>query len=293
MSDVNEELNDENVDLPEVDPTILVEAAEQGWVPQDKWMGKPEEWSDAETFVRRGREINPILRKALKKERERTAALEDELRAQGATVTELREYLSKVEERATKNALASLKKAQRDALEAGDHATAAEYGDQIDELKDAPSAVPKATAAPAPQAQIHPEVRDWMARNTWFNDDNPEMVEYANGATIALMQQKQHAGIAFTPGSLLDEVTVKVRKMFSRQLGGDSPPPSMFESGGSSSGSASPARGTKKASGFDTLPKTVQQQFKRFYDSGYYVDIKSGKKLSLSDAQAEYFKEYE
>src|SRR5574337_2116397 len=102
-------------ETPEVAPEILSEAMEQGWVPQDKWTGRPEEWSDAETFVRRGREINPILRKALKKERERTAALEAELRATGATVAELRDYLSKVEERATKNAIAQLKRARTEA----------------------------------------------------------------------------------------------------------------------------------------------------------------------------------
>jgi hypothetical protein len=292
MSDVIDDLGGEEGGEPQIDPATLAEAQEQGWVPQDQWNGKPEEWSDAETFVRRGREINPILRKALKKERERTSALEAELRSTGATVAELREYLSKVEERATKNALASLKKAQRDALEAGDHATAAEYGDQIDELKEAPSAVPKAAATPQAPAQVHPEVAAWMSRNPWFNDDNPEMVEYANGATIALMQAKQRAGITYTPGTLLDEVTVKVKKMFAKQMGGSEPPASMFESGGSSTGSTR-ATGGKKPAGFDTLPAVARQQFKRFYDSGYYVDIKSGKKLSVAEAQAEYFKEYE
>jgi hypothetical protein len=288
MSDEIEDVGE----APEIAPEILAEAHEQGWVPLDQWQGKTEEWSDAETFVRRGREINPILRKALKKERERTSALETQLRAQGATVAELREYLSKVEERATANALASLKRARKDALAQGDHEAAEEYSDQMDQLKAAPTAVPK-PAAPQTDITQHPEVSAWMSRNPWFSEENQDMVDYANGATITIMQQKQRAGISYTPGQILDEVTQKVKKMFPHQFGkGESPPASMFESGGSSSGSTRSASGARK-SGFDGLPKSAQDQFKRFYDSGYYVDVKSGKKLDLASAKAEYFKEYE
>jgi hypothetical protein len=292
MSDVIEDLGSDEGNEGQLDPALLAEAAEQGWVPQDKWQGKPEEWSDAETFVRRGREINPILRKALKKERERTAALEADLRATGATVAELREYLSKVEERATKNALASLKKARSDALAAGDHDSAAQYEEQIDELKDSPSAVPKAT--PAPQAQqMHPEVAAWMSRNPWFNDENPELVEYANGATIALMQAKQRAGQTYTPQEILDQVTAKVKKVFPKAFGGDEPPARMFESGGSSAGSSGASRGTGGKTAFDKLPAEARAQFKRFYNAGYYVDVKTRKPLDEKAAQAEYLKEYE
>jgi hypothetical protein len=290
MSDDIEDVGEGEV--PEISPEILAEAAEQGWVPMDQWQGKPEEWSDAETFVRRGREINPILRKALKKERERTSALETQLRAQGATVAELREYLSKVEERATANALASLKRARKDALASGDHEAAEEYSDQMDQLKQAPTAVPK-PAQVQPNIIQHPDVAAWMARNPWFSDENEGMVDYANGATIKILQRQQASGETIVPGKVLDEVTQKVKKMFPQHFAkGEAPPASMFETGGSSSGSTRSASGARKT-GFDGLPKSAQDQFKRFYDSGYYVDIKSGKKLDVASAKAEYFKEYE
>jgi hypothetical protein len=291
MSDVIEEGGGEETST-ELSPELLAEAADLGWCPLEKWQGKPEEWRDAPEFVRRGREIQPILRNALKKERERTAALEERLKAQGATVAELREYLSKVEERATKNAMASLKKAQRDALEAGDHAAAAEYSDQMDELKDSPSAVPKATAQAQPQ-QMHPEVASWMHANPWYSEENPEMLEYANGVAATLMQRR--AGTAFTPGDILPEVTAKVQRMFPKHFSrGEEPPASMFESGGTSTGSARAAgTGTGKRSGFDAIPREAQSQFKRFYEAGYYVELKTGKKLDLAAAKAEYLKEYE
>jgi hypothetical protein len=188
--------------------------------------------------------------------------------------------------------LASLKRAKKDALTAGDHDAAAEYDEQIDQLKDAPSAVPK-TKAPEQQQQVHPDVAAWMSRNPWFNDDNPEMVEYANGATIALMQARQRAGQTYTPQQILDEVTTKVRKMFPKQFGGDEAPARMFESSGSSSGSSGRAAGSGGKTAFDKLPAEARAQFKRFYNAGYYVDVKTRKPLDEKAAQAEYLKEYE
>lgn len=292
MSEVMEGMDETPEQGEEVAPEILAEAREQGWVPREQWTGKDEEWSDAETFVRRGREINPILRKALKKERERTATLEAELRATGATVAELREYLQKVEERATKNALAQLKKARADALAAGDHGTAQEYEDQMDELKESKSAIPEAKKAPQQQT-IHPEISAWMERNPWYAPENQEMVDYANSVAARLMQNKQAQGQTFTPGDILPDVTERVRKMFPSYFGrGEAP--TMFEGGGSPSGSARAATSSGRSSnGFAKLPAEARAQFQRFYEAGYYVDFKSGKKLSEAEAQKEYLKEYD
>ena len=48
---------------PEVDEDTLKEAKRQGWVPQEDYTGPEDKWVDAETFVKKGREINAILRK--------------------------------------------------------------------------------------------------------------------------------------------------------------------------------------------------------------------------------------
>ncbi|CAB4183418.1 hypothetical protein UFOVP1078_64, partial [uncultured Caudovirales phage] len=47
----------------EVDASVIQEAVSQGWVSKDKYRGDEKDWVDAETFVKRGREILPILRK--------------------------------------------------------------------------------------------------------------------------------------------------------------------------------------------------------------------------------------
>ena len=44
-------------------PDYAAEASAQGWVAKDDYRGNEADWVDAETFVRRGKEIMPILRK--------------------------------------------------------------------------------------------------------------------------------------------------------------------------------------------------------------------------------------
>lgn len=281
-------------DTSGVAPEVLAEAQEQGWSPLEQWHGDPKDWIDAETFVRRGKEINPILRKALKKERDRTAALEAELHRTGSTVAELREYLAKVEERATANAIAQLKRARKDALASGDHDSAAEYDDQIEQIKAAPSAVPKKVDQPT-QSDLsqHPEVVSWMAQNSWYSEENEDLVAYANGAAQNIARRWQSQGVAFTPATVLKEVTERTKKAFpghfNRSPGASSA--GMFESGGSPSGSTRTTSSSRK-SNFATLPEEAKSQFKRFYDAGYYVDAKTGKPLSPEAAQEEYFKNY-
>ena len=56
-------MSEENVTSNEVAPEIVQEAESQGWVSKERYRGNESDWVDAETFVKRGREILPILRK--------------------------------------------------------------------------------------------------------------------------------------------------------------------------------------------------------------------------------------
>src|SRR5688572_12359429 len=53
-------------DTPAVDPKIEAEAKEMGWKPKEAWKGDPEGWRPADEFVKRGKEILPIVTKKLK-----------------------------------------------------------------------------------------------------------------------------------------------------------------------------------------------------------------------------------
>ena len=53
----------EGATAPEVDEETLAEAKRQGWVPQEDYNGPEDKWVDADTFVKKGKEINALLRK--------------------------------------------------------------------------------------------------------------------------------------------------------------------------------------------------------------------------------------
>jgi hypothetical protein len=270
---------------------FIAEAREQGWVPLEEYRGDPSDWRDAETFARRGREINPILRKQLAKKDAEISRLHAEMTEQGATVKEIRTYLKKVEDNAMKNALAQLKQQKRDALAQGDFVAAEDIGDQMEDLKNSPSSIPEERkTATVPEGQIHPDVKVWMENNPWFSDKNPELVEYANGAALSLQNanQQKPESQRLSPKEILDAVSVKVKKVFPKHFDGEAPP-AMFESGSGTGGSSFVA---PKGKGFSSLPKEAQQQFDRFFKQGFFVDIATGKKLEKAAAQAEYFNNY-
>lgn len=273
---------------------VETEARKQGWVPQEEWRGRPDAWTDADTFVRRGEEINPILRKALKEERARTASLEQNLKAQGATVAELRAYLEKVETNAVANALKTLKEQRREAVANGDLLRADDISEQITELKDSPSSLPAKEAAQPQQAAELPEVAAWLERNPWCNESYPELVEYSQGAALSLRQKDIAAGRQSNPAAILEEVARKTKKAFANhpafadaEEGGGA---GMFDSGGSGAGGGGNAP-RQKGKGFASLPSDAKAQFKRFYDAGFYR--KGEKNIDLALAQAEYFKDYQ
>jgi len=264
------------------DEAILAEAFEQGWKPKDQWTGKPEEWTDAETFVRRGREINPILRKTLKKKDAEIDALRRELTEMKGTVQELAEHRTKIEKMAYDRALKDLKEQRKDAIREGDFERASDVDEAIDQLKDAKveAAAEKKTPATPPAAD--PRVSEWIERNPWYNDkpENADLVDYANGLSNRLVQIELAAGRKPDPDVILPQVAEKVKKAFP---GAFKTTPGMFDSGGGSSSSS----GSGKGKGFPSLPSEAKAQFERFYKSGYYPNMKK------EDAQAQYFSDYQ
>lgn len=60
MSEENKAVEPEQQEGNEV---LEKEARVFGWVPKEDFRGSEDDWVDADTFVKRGKEINPILRK--------------------------------------------------------------------------------------------------------------------------------------------------------------------------------------------------------------------------------------
>ena len=302
MSDINADINDlGEVSLPTggFNP-IEAEAREQGWVPQDEWQGNPDDWRDAPAFVEKGKQVTAIMRKKLQGKDREIAELKRMVADSTTTVGELRDYIAGVEQKAFDRAVTTLKAQRKDALSNGDFGTAAELEEQIDTLKEAKSSVPEvkksaadpaAGNAPAP-GQVHPEVATWMQSNPWFHESNQDAVDFANGRALSIANRIQREGGQVSPSAVLAEVTKDVQRRFPELFEGQ---PAMFSSSNAGGGAArSGTNSPRSGKGFNSLPADAKAQFQRFYDQGFYtVKGDKSKKLPISEAQAEYFRNYE
>src|SRR2546425_12464119 len=93
----------------QVSQEILDEARTDGWKPKEQFHGPEDQWVDAETFVKRGREINPILRKNNERLQREIADLRQKLDGTTTSLQRVQEYHAKLETRAYERALKDLK----------------------------------------------------------------------------------------------------------------------------------------------------------------------------------------
>ena len=199
------------------------EARAQGWVAAEEFRGSESDWVDAETFVRRGKEIMPILRKnneKLLKELGEAKKMAEEARE---TAKEFREFQKQQFERKTKELetqLDQLKQAKRDAITNGDGDRVLAIDDAMDELKeqrqeakqDLKAAEDKAKEAP--QVTADPALNEWMDRNDWFGKDT-RLTGMANGLGVELRRENPNLqGKAF-----LDKLDEELAAMLPEKFG--------------------------------------------------------------------------
>lgn len=278
----------ENEDVGGGEPSAAEKEAQGlGWEPEDKWHGKAEDWVDADTFLRRGREINSVLKKTLKVRDGELASVKQQLAAMQGTVAELAEYRHNLEKTVYDRAMGDLKTQLKAARVDGDIERAADVEEAIDGLKEqAPKGKPATTTHTPPVEP--PEFSAWKVRNPWYGEANPKMVAYADGMAIHVIQNIQrNERREPTSSEVLTAVDEAVREMFPQAF--ETRRASMVE-GGSGAGSGSSSKSSK---GFSSLPSDAKAQFEKFYTAGYYVDMKTRKPLPKAEAQAEYFKDYQ
>ena len=146
------------------------EASGFGWVPKEEFRGNPEEWKDAETFLRRGKEINGFLRNDLEKIKRTAAQDKAELLEMRETMDEFRKYHNETEARAYKRAVTELKQAKVEAIEQGNGARVIEIDDQIESLKKIEPVVKE--TKPKPDIIFTPEeLTEWQSSNVWYGKD--------------------------------------------------------------------------------------------------------------------------
>lgn len=204
----------ENTPDPRLE-ALEAEARGMGWVGAEEFSGNPEDFVDAETFVRRGKEINPILRKNNERLNRELAGARRELDELKLTVKEFGELYHKMSENAYKQAMADVKKQLREARQEGDFELVDSLEDQLDILKEDSKNIqvpgkkeePTKPDATASQAALIA----WMGENPWYNQEkNPRLFHLAEGIAMQVYRQNPHlAG----KRELLDMVTAEVKRI--------------------------------------------------------------------------------
>ena len=168
-----------SVDAPDVE----TQAKELGWAPKDQWRGDPEKWIDAETFVRRGEEILPIVKANNRRLQEEVAALKNDLastktllKASAEAIEGLKEFNSETNRERMKS--------QREALIG--KLKEARQNDDVDaelaisqQLTKTDAALVDSTRKPISVDPVEPKVDresnpDWIAfkaQNPWFGTE--------------------------------------------------------------------------------------------------------------------------
>ena len=140
MSDEQEVQAQQEPEQQQVNEGVEKEARLFGWVPKEEFRGSETDWVDADTFVKRGKEINPILRKnneLLMKKLDEKAKEIDDIKA---SVEEFKKFQKEAYERKQaelQSEIASLKVQKKEAIAEGNGDLVVQLDDRLDELKDA------------------------------------------------------------------------------------------------------------------------------------------------------------
>ena len=245
-------------------------ARAEGWKPQDEFVadGKPaEQWVDAQTFLERGKNINAILRKNNTRLQNEIARLQGELETTNLSVKQIQEYHAKIEKNAYDRALRDLRAEKRAAIAAGEHEAAAELEEQIDALRDdGPPKPPDPPAKKEPENKLDPLITEWIEDNSdWFNDENPDLVGYANGVGQRL--RKSNPDLVGKP--FLAKVKEQVKKAFPDRFEPDPSARGGAVDDGSSSSPVSRTGGGRSG----TLPADAAREKATLVKQQWYKDL--------------------
>jgi len=178
-----------------------------GWKPQEEFDGGDEYFVDAAEYIRKGKDIQDSMRRALKDQKKQLSTMN-----MNQTLAELKAHNEKVykaEISNLKKSLADLKSQKKEAIEEGDVERVEGIDEQIEALKEsieAPVVKPAVTGTSEADAA---EFDAWVKENRWY-ETNPEMRAYAD--QIA----DDNPSLSFARVSAL--AATKVREVFPDQF---------------------------------------------------------------------------
>jgi len=239
--------------------SVEVRASEMGWVPQETFRGDPERWIDAETFVKRGEELMPLLRANNKKLQEELQGVrhsltetQNLLKASAESIEALKEFNSKAVREQAKEKRTEIVDAIKQARESGDVETEMALTDQLQEQTAAIKAAEKPareTPSVTTDYSSTPDWKAWTAENEWFGQDKRK-----TALALGIADELRTNGEKILGKSFLDKVSAEVEKIFGEPVRSGV---SKVEGAGRSSGGNS--SGSNGGKSFSDLPNDAKQ----------------------------------
>lgn len=211
---------------------VQVEALAAGWIPPERFRGKPEDFRDADAYLERAHTVLPIvnaknreLQAQVERSRAENAALAAALKSTQTAVAALEEAHAADLKEQVELARKEVKEQLAAASERGDHAAIAELTEQMGDLRDAEKeAKEKAAAAKtkplvtsgAEDPALTPELKAWMAQpqNSWFGKDHRK-TSFAMGVAQEMREDFAARGEELPPqADFLRTVEAEVEKTF-------------------------------------------------------------------------------
>ena len=243
---------DTSQEAPESSP-VDSEARLLGWVPKEEFRGPEEHWIDSDTFVERGRQILPIVKKNNEELKRKLLALESKDRERDQTITEWKAFVKETQSRERESLtqeIAMLKEQKKVAISDGNGDAVIDIDDAIDAVKERQRAVKETPVQVSTQPD--PSFIEWVEDNTWYGND-VDKTAYANG--IGPVIQKDFPMLRGKP--FLDMVASKVLEKF--------PIKSTRSASVESGGSPTSPRGKK---GYANLPADAKVVHDKFVKQG-------------------------
>lgn len=220
------------------------EARREGWAPKEEWHGDPEKWIDAETYVKRGESILPIVNAKLRKERERTEELAKtvaELKEGNAAFLQFHEQTLEKAKKERETLIAELEAERKKAITEGD-------GEAFDR---ADKQLQEARRTPVDQPKVNPEIAAWKAENEWYEKD-AALTAIADALSNVLARENPTLkGKAF-----LDKLTERVKQEVPHKFQNQRREQQITED--------NTRKTAKKGRGFDDLPADAQAACMKF-----------------------------
>lgn len=252
------------------------EARASGWVPEAEFKGdkKPAVFLDAETFVKRGEEITPFIRKENSKLRQELTETKADFAKRLERMEKATTRAFEAQKSAHEQELARVRREQRSAAESGDM----KEFDRLETIKgNLEKAAPKAeeTETVDPNAGLPERQQKWRAANPWFDEDF-DMQDFAVRYSDFHGQRNPH--LSFEEN--MKAVEAKVREKFPEKFGGK---PAANGHAAVDGGGSFPGATRGKGKTAADLPAEAKAAGERFVAQKLYKDLNAYAKEYFND----------